>query len=133
MTNVRRVVTGGCHCGRLRFEVKGTPSGVWECSCSICTRSGYLHWFVRRPYFRPIAGPRDEVVYRYGTAPTERYDFCGYCGFASLYVWHYVVDVNVRCLDDVDIAALPRRTFDGFTCEQARGKPGPWWDDWRVR
>jgi hypothetical protein len=78
----------------------------------------------------PRAGAEATVVYQYGTAPAQRYYFCSHCGVASFYLWYYCVDVNVRCLDDVDIAALPRRTFDGLTCEQAREKDGPWWHQW---
>ncbi len=39
---------GGCHCGRIAFEVEGNLEQVMDCNCSICTKRGYLHWFVAR-------------------------------------------------------------------------------------
>ena len=39
--------TGGCHCGRVRFEVIAPARfEVTNCDCSICSRSGYLHLIV---------------------------------------------------------------------------------------
>ena len=35
-----------CHCGRLRLEVDAALGEVFECNCSICTRTGFLHWYV---------------------------------------------------------------------------------------
>lgn len=44
---------GGCHCGRVRFEVTGPADlEVNECNCSICRMSGYLHLIVRASDFR---------------------------------------------------------------------------------
>jgi hypothetical protein len=47
---------GGCHCGRVRFEVLAPARiRVSECNCSICSKSGYLHLVVpadRNPVFR---------------------------------------------------------------------------------
>lgn len=33
---------GGCHCGRIAFDVEGEIDQVMECNCSICTKRGYL-------------------------------------------------------------------------------------------
>ena len=35
-----------CHCGHLKLEVDAPLNEVVECNCSICTRSGFLHWYV---------------------------------------------------------------------------------------
>ena len=36
--------TGGCHCGRVRFEVDAPASlAVVDCNCSVCSKTGYLH------------------------------------------------------------------------------------------
>ena len=44
---------GGCHCGRVRFEVEA-PARVEAdaCNCSICERVGYLHLIVPAARFR---------------------------------------------------------------------------------
>ncbi len=51
---------GGCHCGRIAFEVDGEIQELMECNCSICSKRGYLHFFV----------PRDKLVRSSGKFPT---------------------------------------------------------------
>ena len=111
--------SGGCHCGRVRFEVRGTPDEVSECNCSVCARKAYLHWIVPRAAFQLVAGENDLATYRFNTGVAQHH-FCRHCGVASFYVPRSnpdSVDVNARCLDGVDVAALPRRSFDGRNWE----------------
>ena len=111
--------SGGCHCGRVRFEVQGTPDDVSECNCSVCTRKAYLHWIVPRAAFQLVAGENDLATYRFNTGVAQHH-FCRHCGVASFYVPRSnpdSIDVNARCLDGVDVAALPRRSFDGRNWE----------------
>ena len=111
--------SGGCHCGRVRFEVQGTPDDVSECNCSVCTRKAYLHWIVPRAAFQLVAGEDDLATYRFNTGVAQHH-FCRHCGVASFYVPRSnpdSIDVNARCLDGVDVAALPRRSFDGRNWE----------------
>ena len=42
-----RTYRGGCHCGRVAYEVTGVLEKAEQCNCSICTKKGYLHWIVR--------------------------------------------------------------------------------------
>ena len=37
-----RTYTGGCHCGRVRYETTTDLAQVYSCSCSICTKRGRL-------------------------------------------------------------------------------------------
>ena len=111
--------SGGCHCGRVRFEVRGTPDEVSECNCSVCTRKAYLHWIVPRTAFQLVAGEDELATYRFNTGVAQHH-FCRHCGVASFYVPRSnpdSIDVNARCLDGVDVAALPRRSFDGRNWE----------------
>jgi hypothetical protein len=111
--------SGGCHCGRVRFEVQGAPDEVSECNCSVCTRKAYLHWIVPRAAFQLVAGQDDLATYRFNTGVAQHH-FCRHCGVASFYVPRSnpdSIDVNARCLDGVDPAALPRRSFDGRNWE----------------
>ena len=113
--------TGGCHCGRVRFEVDGAPSAVVECNCSVCTRKGYLHWIVPRDAFRLVAGAADLSTYRFGTGVAQHH-FCRHCGVGSFYVPRSHpdgIDVNARCLDGLDVASLPRLSFDGRHWDEA--------------
>ena len=111
--------SGGCHCGRVRFEVQGAPDEVSECNCSVCTRKAYLQWIVPRAAFQLVAGEDDLATYRFNTGVAQHH-FCRHCGVASFYVPRSnpdSIDVNARCLDGVDVAALPRRSFDGRNWE----------------
>jgi centromere protein V len=113
--------TGGCHCGRVRFEVDGSPREIVECNCSICSRKGYLHWIIPRAAFRLVSGEDDLTTYRFGTGVAQ-HRFCRHCGVASFYVPRSHpdgIDVNVRCLDGIDAASLERRPFDGRHWERS--------------
>jgi hypothetical protein len=42
-----RTHSGGCHCGRVRFEVIAPAQlEVADCNCSMCSKCGYLHLIV---------------------------------------------------------------------------------------
>ncbi len=126
-----RTYTGGCHCGRVRLEVTADLTRVSECNCSICTRKAYLHLIVPPDRFRLLAGEADLATYQFGTM-TARHHFCRHCGVASFYVPRShpdSIDVNVRCLDGVDLATLTPRPFDGClpraTRTRASSSPSP--------
>jgi hypothetical protein len=113
---------GGCHCGRVRFEVDAPPRlEVLECNCSICSRTGYLHLIVAKPQFRLLAGQDALTAYRFNTG-TARHLFCSICGVKSFYVPRSHPDgysVNARCLDGVALDALAVAPFDGRDWERA--------------
>ena len=118
-----RTYTGSCHCSRVRFEVTAELAPVVECNCSICTRKGYLHLIVPQDRFRLLTGEEEIATYRFGTM-TARHHFCRRCGVAAFYVPRSHpdrIDVNVRCLDGVDLASLPIRRFDGRNWEASIG------------
>jgi hypothetical protein len=112
---------GGCHCGRVAFEVSAALDEVSECNCSICAKKGYLHWIVPRAAFRMLT-PRDNLAtYSFNTRVAQHH-FCPVCGVASFYIPRSdpdKVDVNVRCLDGVDLRTLKIRYFDGRNWEQS--------------
>ena len=93
---------GGCHCGRVRFEVTA-PSRIQvsECNCSICSKSGYLHLVVPADRFRVLSGGDVLATYSFNTG-TAKHLFCSVCGIKSFYVPRSHPDgfsVNARCLD----------------------------------
>ncbi len=107
---------GGCHCGRVRFEVDA-PARIeaLDCNCSICAKSGFLHLIVAKAEFRLLAGESELSEYRWGTG-LARHLFCRHCGVKSFYVPRSNpdgIDVNVRCLDAGSITDLVVTHFDG--------------------
>ncbi len=95
--------SGGCHCGRVRFEVMAPAVlEVSDCNCSICTKSGYLHLTVPKTRFKLLQGSDVLSTYQFNTN-TARHLFCAVCGIKSFYVPRSHPDgfsVNARCLDD---------------------------------
>ena len=99
----------------MRFTVDSDLARVSECNCSICTRKGYLHLIVPPDRFRLLSGADVLTTYRFGTE-TAQHHFCRHCGVASFYVPRSHpdhVDVNVRCLEGVDLSALAVERFNG--------------------
>src|SRR5882757_3074827 len=113
---------GGCHCGRVRFRVTADLSGVADCTCSVCTKKGFLHLIVAPEQFELLSGADALSTYQFNTG-TARHTFCRHCGIHAFY--HPRTDpenysVNARCLDAYDPATMhPRRLFDGQNWEAA--------------
>ena len=109
---------GGCHCGRVRFEVDAAEDlVVCYCNCSICRMSGYL--IVREDAFR-LQSERAEIsTYTFNTG-VARHFFCTTCGVKSFYVPRSNPDgisVNVRCLDPGTVRSVTVEDFDGQNWE----------------
>jgi centromere protein V len=113
--------TGGCHCGRVRFEVLAPAElEVADCNCSICAKSGYLHLLVTREQFRLLSGGDQLTGYQFNTG-TARHLFCCVCGIKSFYVPRSHPDgysVNARCLDPGTASAMRIKPFDGAHWER---------------
>jgi hypothetical protein len=112
---------GGCHCGRVAFEVDGRPERVSECNCSICTRKGYLHWIVPRASFRLLTPAENLSTYTFNTG-VAKHHFCPTCGVAAFYIPRSdpdKIDVNARCIEGVEPSALTLERFDGRNWETA--------------
>src|SRR5262245_43472596 len=112
---------GGCHCGRVRFEVTA-PShlSVLECNCSMCAKLGYLHLIVPKSQFRLLQGQDVLTTYTFNTG-VARHLFCSVCGVKSFYVPRSHPDgysVNVRCLDEGTVEGLTIELFDGQEWER---------------
>jgi hypothetical protein len=113
--------SGGCHCGRVRFEVDAPARiAVTDCNCSICSKSGYLHLFVARSEFRLLQGEDALSTYTFNTGKAKHH-FCKSCGVKSFYVPRSHPDgfsVNARCIDAGSIEELTVTAFDGQNWEQ---------------
>jgi len=113
---------GGCHCGRVRFRVTADLADTVECNCSMCTKKGYLHLIVPPDRFELVQGRDDLTTYRFNTGVAQHH-FCRHCGIHSFYVPRSdpdKIDVNARCLDDVDPSAIRAIPFDGRHWEDAQ-------------
>jgi len=119
---------GGCHCGRVRFRVAAEITGVTDCNCSICTKKGFLHLIVPSEQFELLSGADALTTYRFGTG-VAKHTFCRRCGIHPFYVPRSdpdKIDVNVRCLDGIDISTIDIERFDGRHWEEAIEGEVPW-------
>ena len=120
--------SGGCHCGRVRFEVLAPAEiEVSECNCSICSKSGYLHLIVPAGRFSLLSGSEVLSSYSFNTQ-TARHLFCSICGIKSFYVPRSHPDgfsVNARCLDAGTVESMRIKPSNGKEWEmvypQGRG------------
>ncbi|HKD67518.1 MAG TPA: GFA family protein [Candidatus Binataceae bacterium] len=103
---------GGCHCGRIAFEVEGDLAEVMDCNCSICAKRGYLHWFVAPDKLRVLTSESALATYTFKSHKLKHH-FCPNCGCAPFVRAAEGAAVNVRCLDGVEIAGLKVKPFDG--------------------
>ena len=113
--------TGGCHCGRVRFEVMAPAEiEVGDCNCSMCARTGYQHLMVPKEQFRLLSGEESLANYQFNTG-TAKHLFCSQCGIKSFYVPRSHPDgysVNVRCLDAGTFRITGVRKIDGRNWEK---------------
>jgi len=117
--------TGGCHCGRVKLEIRIPESiTVHQCNCSICQKSGYLHLIVATNQFRLLGGEESLTEYRFHSG-VARHLFCKYCGIKSFYVPRSHPDsfsVNLNCVELTDDINVTVEAFDGRNWSKNRGR-----------
>ena len=87
----------------------------------MCGKKGFLHLIVPPAQFDLLAGNADLTTYTFNTG-VAKHTFCKHCGVHPFYVPRSdpdKIDVNVRCLDGVDVATLKPKPFDGQNWERA--------------
>ncbi|MBL8269453.1 GFA family protein [Steroidobacter sp.] len=109
--------TGSCHCGLVKFEFESSFDEVIECNCSHCSRKGYLLTFVPHEQFQLRSGEENLRVYTFNRHVIHHH-FCKTCGCAPYGIGSNpkggkMAAINVRCLEDFDLAAVKRKAVDG--------------------
>jgi hypothetical protein len=102
-------LTGGCHCGAIRYEAEGEPFEAAVCHCADCRRTTgapAIAWFtVPTAGFRFVTGA--PAAYR--SSPHAERRFCPRCGAQMTFVDDDYegarVDVTTASLDDPTLAA----------------------------
>jgi len=117
-------VSGGCHCGTVRFSavLPDPPVPALACNCSICSMTGFLHVMVPHDQFEVLTGRDALSSYRFGTGAADHL-FCSHCGVKSFYQPRSHPDawsVNVNCLDQEP--ELYVEQFDGRNWERAKAR-----------
>jgi hypothetical protein len=108
---------GGCHCGKIAFDVDGEINQVLQCNCSICSKRGSLLWFVPRASLHLNTPEAALSTYTFNRHSIKHH-FCAACGiapFASIIddKGNAMAAMNVRCFEGVDPASLKTVQYDG--------------------
>ncbi|WP_323796929.1 GFA family protein [Nisaea sp.] len=109
------VYSGSCHCGLVRFKLEADLDNVRVCDCSICRRRGALLHRVEEGALELLTPLEDLTTYQFNTKQATDY-FCPRCGilpFRRPRTAPHLWSVNVRCLEGVDIDALPVERVQG--------------------
>jgi hypothetical protein len=109
--------SGGCHCGKVRYEVTTAIGPVVACNCSMCGKRGSLLTFAPAEQFALRKGEDALTDYQFNKHLIHHL-FCSTCGISSFSRGaspdgKAMVAINVRCLDGIDLDALEIRKFDG--------------------
>lgn len=102
------MLTGGCLCGSVRYEVNGSPQHAGNCHCSMCRRAAgapFVAWFsVPRSQFRWVAGEPK----KFQSSGKAKRGFCKQCGSQLTFEdvdYPQEIDVTTCSLDDPERAA----------------------------
>ncbi len=108
---------GSCHCGRVAFEVEGEIDSALACNCSICLRKGSLLWFVPRERLKLLTPEDATTAYTFNKRAIQ-HRFCPVCGMHPYGEGvgpdgTAMAAVNLRCIEEIDLASIPVHEFDG--------------------
>lgn len=112
---MKQTYRGSCHCGKVKFEVDADIDHVRACDCSICRRRGALLHRVEERDLRVLTPLEDLSLYQWNTRTAKDY-FCPTCGILPFRRPRTAPEkwsVNVRCLEGVDLSAIPVKHVHG--------------------
>jgi hypothetical protein len=106
-----------CHCGKVAFEFEGDVKEGLACNCSICQRKGSLLAFVPYSKLTWLSGEKEAASYTFNKH-VIKHRFCPTCGIhthgeATDRQGNPIAAVNMRSVENVDLAALAVKHFDG--------------------
>ncbi len=96
-------ITGGCHCGAVRYMIRAAPRRVSVCHCADCRRCAgapMVGWAAVRDVDLEVRG----TLARYQSSAAAHREFCPNCGTGLFYrnaeLFPDEVDVSTGTLDD---------------------------------
>jgi hypothetical protein len=116
--------SGGCLCGKVRYQLGGEPRAVVLCYCNLCRRSvgaTPVAWASVRLDDLQVS---PEISY-HSSSPKARRGFCPACGTSLTFEsedFPGEIDITVASLDDAE-ALTPQRLC--FVPDRLRWAPAP--------
>ena len=103
------MLTGGCHCGAIRYEVEGEPVYHALCHCTDCRRqtgAPVVSWALFRNDALKISGTPKV----YASSENARRHFCDQCGTSLFYtnevIFPGLTDICSATLENPDALKL---------------------------
>ena len=108
---------GGCHCGKIRYQVALDLKSAMTCNCSYCSKKGFILAFVPQNQFKLLSGENNLTEYQFNKKVIQHL-FCKTCGVQSFGRGKApdgspTVMINLRCLDNFDFSKVPTKEFNG--------------------
>ena len=108
--------TGGCQCGKIRYEVLLDLGEVISCNCSRCGRLGSLLAFTPAANFKLISGEGAMTEFQFNKHVIHHL-FCSTCGIQSfargMQRGAEMVAINARCLERIEPEQLKVKHVNG--------------------
>ena len=79
---MKKTYTGGCQCGKVRYEVLADIGDVITCNCSRCRKLGPLLSAVAMSDFKLLSGENEVTDYQFNKRAVH-HPFCRTCGIES--------------------------------------------------
>ncbi len=97
-------LSGGCQCGQLRYEIRGTPGGLTVCHCADCQKqSGSafgLSLDVDPDDFHQVSGTARTFEWLCDSGRTKVCVFCPDCGSRIYHKGEWGISLKAGTLDD---------------------------------
>lgn len=104
-------ITGGCHCGRIRYQVEGKAITHALCHCTDCRRHAGAPMVGWTMYAEDAVKVTKGQAKIYESSANGRRHFCGDCGtgvfFTNAVVLPGIIDIQSATYDDPE--AVPPR------------------------
>lgn len=128
MVGEKKILTGQCHCGIVRFKATLGDgfNAIRRCNCSYCRMRGAVVVTAGMGGIKFLQGEDALTSYRFNTGTAQHF-FCSHCG---IYTHHQrrsdpsQYGINVACLEGIspfDFSEVP--VVDGVNHQNDTGKP----------
>ncbi len=128
-------LTGGCYCGKIRYELASEPMAVVHCHCNNCKRSvgaPFVTWAVINQ--KDLNYLQDTPVVHIINNKVER-GFCDQCGSSISYhrIGGDTIDITVGTFDDPNSVRPEKHIWDKRRIHWVTMDDGlPHFDEWST-
>ena len=125
---------GSCHCGTVKFKIRGKITELTTCDCSICIKKNAVMTKIHEDDFELMSKWADLTQYNWNMK-VARHFFCKKCGIYTFHKKRAQPDyfgINVFCLDGFDSSSINVRATEGQNMTVKSSNARPQWLGPRV-